>query len=102
MSKKSIITSVLLDNTKMAPIAAVHYSIGNVPKTATGEDAGQHVVTSILHARKCFGQGAVVDIPCYVIAFDDVDEKVILATNSIARWTIGSEEADAVPPLAVD
>lgn len=100
MSKKSIITSVLLDNTKMAPIAAVHYGVGDVPKTSAGEDAGQHIVKSILHARKCFGQGAVIDIPCYVIAFEDVDEKVILATNSIARWTVGSEEVNAVPPLA--
>jgi hypothetical protein len=102
MSKKSIITSILMDNTKIPAIAAVHYGVGDVPKTSTGDDAGQHAVTSIKFARKCFGQGAVIDIPCYVIEFEDVDEKVILATNSIARWTIGNEEIDAVPPLAAE
>ncbi len=102
MSKKSIITSVLLDQSKIAPVAAIHYGVGDTPKTAAGEDAGQHAVTSIKHARKCFGQGAVVDIPCYVIAFEGVDEKVLLATNSIVRWTIGNEETDTVPPLAAE
>lgn len=108
MSKKTVITSIL-NKHGHNDFAAVCFRLGATPIKADGQpcvnEAGEPLfppVSEIKHCRDRFGAGAMVNIPCYVISFEDSPEQVIIPANEFAQITlmvVDKEEKSEVPNL---
>ncbi len=93
MSKKTIISSILLPN--MPNFAAAFFRVGSIPLNSDGEECvtpeGQPAfprVEKIEHCRDRFGGGAFVDQPCYTITFTEAAEKVIIPVTKFCQATV--------------
>ena len=94
MSKKSTITSILMENIN-ASFCAVYFRVNDTPLNNEGNHVEtMSVVKSIKNSRHAFGQGVQVDQPCYTIEFENAAEKVIIPATKFVQVTIEVNEKD--------
>jgi hypothetical protein len=103
MAKKSIITGILVNKNAVFNFGAVSFRVGMCPSKADGDPVEEMPnVKSIKFARHAYGQGAAVDEPCYIVAFEDSNEVVIIPAHQRVQIMIANIEPDteqAAPEL---
>jgi hypothetical protein len=111
MAKKTIINSILMKN---APydFTAVYFTVGGIPLKKDGTQCTDQngnplfpPVESIKHCRDRFGQGTAVNIPCYVIHFEDNPQRIIIPADQCSQvgiLVIDENENNDVPALPED
>lgn len=103
MAKKTIISSILMTN--VPSFAAAYFRVGCSPKNSAGQvcanpenEPAFPLVEKIEHCRDRFGGGAQVDQPCYVVHFEDAEEKVIIPVTEFCQATVVVIEDGPVIP----
>jgi len=99
--KKSKITNLVLKNNVPSYVASC-FRVGAIPTDRTNTVVEtMPEVKSISFARHAYGQGAVVDEPCYFVTFNNSNEILIIAASERGQVIISvdNEEAGHTPPL---
>lgn len=99
MAKKSSINALLMAGIS-ADFVAVYFRTGDIPRKANSEEVeGMPSVTKITHSRKCWGNGAAVDVPCYAVHFDGSPETILIPATQVAQVTLlTTDSADTETP----
>lgn len=99
--QKSKIISLLQPADSMFEPGAVFFPVNGHPRNKAGEvcaDAdGNPIfppVESIMFCRHAYGQGAVVDQPCYIVSFVNSQQVVAIAATQMCQITIHKTDAD--------
>jgi len=109
MSKKTIVTSVLVPN--VPEFAASYFRIGDLPLNSKGFTCmmpgevpeGEEPVPAfppVVEIKSCrdrFGSGAQIDQPCYMVSFQDAPEKVVIPANKYCQATIAVIDTEDAP-----
>jgi len=99
--KKSKITTLVVKNNVPGYVASC-FRVGVIPTDVTNTPIEtMPEVKSISFARHAYGQGAVVDEPCYFVAFDNSDEVLVVPASERGQVIISTDsgEDEHTPPL---
>lgn len=93
--KKSKITTLVVNSKNIPEYAATCFRADMKPTTVGNEQIElMPVVKSISFARHAYGQGAVVDEPCYFVSFEDSDEVLIVPASERVQVIVSTDSDD--------
>lgn len=97
MSKKKSKIAAIVLKTNVPKYVAVCFRVGALP-TDTDKNIVEvmPIVKSISYSRHAYGQGAVVDEPCYFISFENSDEVLVVPASERAQVVIATDTGDEV------
>lgn len=102
MAKKGTITSILMSNVSSI-FAATYFRLGDVPLNNNGTpclaEDGTPVFPSVASIKFCkheFGAGALVQQPCYAVAFEGSPETMVIPATQFCQATITVANPDTV------